>query len=618
VEQKQGYSLDEQLVAIRAYARRAWDAELPDADVFADEGLSGTLDELEDRPAFRAMAEACAEGRYTHVVIHKADRWARNTALATTIARKLERLGIPIICVAEGIDTSTPGGMQMFQSTSVFAEYFSRLLSLNTKLGKRGVLRAGLSNGNAPFGAMKDANGVLIPDARPIHVNGQDGIDGIETTRHAGLLRIVALAADGLNPRAIAEAMSHDGWRIAHPPGAQGTARPFARSTVRHILNNRLYIGEVWDGEAKRWLPGKHAPLVPLDLWERAQAQLARHRANPQTLPGGTSPHALGGGILRCAACYEQGSTIGWHIHASDTRYPSARRFVCGNREQRRGCSQSTIRADVLEGQVRTLLHLLALSAGERERLVALLEEEAKHTPAASQADVEARRRQVEDRLARERDLYRWGDTSREEYLRARTALEAELRKVAAEQRHPQLPFDAIKAVAALAATIPSAWDAASASERRQLVREVFTALWVRDGRIIAVEPTSEYVLFFQLASHAASVSLASGELTQSTSADAPGPPNHPYLPPQAIPAPPLVPVVSRQRKRPNRLTATQELELVARHNAGVPVVQLAREYTLNRHTVDRILRRHQGPKRRSPRSSRRPTREMEGVNRCG
>lgn len=49
---------------------------------------------------------------------------------------------------------------------------------------------------------------------------------------------------------------------------------PFARGALFHLLQNRIYCGEiVHKGTAH---PGEHEPIVPLDLWEAVQAKLAQ------------------------------------------------------------------------------------------------------------------------------------------------------------------------------------------------------------------------------------------------------------------------------------------------------------------------------------------------------
>lgn len=64
--------------------------------------------------------------------------------------------------------------------------------------------------------------------------------------------------------------------------GNQGT-RLFSRDTVRDMLQNRFYIGELPNGNGG-WIKGKHKPLVPIELFEAAQIARARRKTRPNTI----------------------------------------------------------------------------------------------------------------------------------------------------------------------------------------------------------------------------------------------------------------------------------------------------------------------------------------------
>ena len=54
---------------------------------------------------------------------------------------------------------------------------------------------------------------------------------------------------------------------------------PFARGAIFHLLQNRIYLGEiVHKGTAH---PGDHDPIVPVELWDAVQAKLAQRGCGP-------------------------------------------------------------------------------------------------------------------------------------------------------------------------------------------------------------------------------------------------------------------------------------------------------------------------------------------------
>ena len=87
-------------------------------------------------------------------------------------------------------------------------------------------------------------------------------------------------AAEGKNDREVAESRSRHGYRTT---GNQGR-NPFTKDSVRGLLQNRFYLGELpitelrqGKGERKQyvttgWMLGKHAAMLDADLFGRVQA----------------------------------------------------------------------------------------------------------------------------------------------------------------------------------------------------------------------------------------------------------------------------------------------------------------------------------------------------------
>jgi hypothetical protein len=57
--------------------------------------------------------------------------------------------------------------------------------------------------------------------------------------------------------------------------------KPIDKNLIYKILSNRVYLGEIRHRD--QWYPGEHPPIVERELWDAAQAFLARNprvRAN--------------------------------------------------------------------------------------------------------------------------------------------------------------------------------------------------------------------------------------------------------------------------------------------------------------------------------------------------
>jgi hypothetical protein len=66
--------------------------------------------------------------------------------------------------------------------------------------------------------------------------------------------------------------------RRTAPDGRPYGGKPIARGALYHMLQNRLYRGEIVHKD--RAYPGEQAPIVDDDLWQRVQATLAANRVN--------------------------------------------------------------------------------------------------------------------------------------------------------------------------------------------------------------------------------------------------------------------------------------------------------------------------------------------------
>ena len=73
-EQVEGYSLDAQKRAVRAYVEsQGWDIY----QEYVDEGVSAHTDDVAKRPLFRTAIDEALARRWDVLVVHKLDRFAR-------------------------------------------------------------------------------------------------------------------------------------------------------------------------------------------------------------------------------------------------------------------------------------------------------------------------------------------------------------------------------------------------------------------------------------------------------------------------------------------------------------------------------------------------------------
>jgi len=245
-EQVEGYSLDAQRRACRDFcAGRNYTVVAE----YADEGASAHTDNLAKRPAFSRLLADAEAGRFSVIVVHKMDRFARKLRVALECLEQLGRAHVGVVSVLEpNLDYSTPQGFLFLSMLGALAEWYSRNLATETKKGWAERKRRGLYAGRLPFGTVKGEDGIPVPDTATVDANGST------TSNHAGLLLAFERAAEGATDVEAAETLNAAGYR----PSAHARRARFTREAIRTILANRFYVGELPMGNAGR--PAGTAP----------------------------------------------------------------------------------------------------------------------------------------------------------------------------------------------------------------------------------------------------------------------------------------------------------------------------------------------------------------------
>lgn len=111
-------------------------------------------------------------------------------------------------------------------------------LSAETKKDKRERKRQGMYNGLLPFGVTKGPNGLPVLDRE---VRYRDVATRSEVMPAEGIILAFQLAVAGKTDREVAQALNAAGNRTSGNRGMN----PFSKDTVRPMLQNRFYLGEL-------------------------------------------------------------------------------------------------------------------------------------------------------------------------------------------------------------------------------------------------------------------------------------------------------------------------------------------------------------------------------------
>ena len=302
-------SIPAQLRLLRAEARRnTWHV----AGEFVDVGSGRSFRE---RPnLLHALRLAARQRGPGALLVHKADRLARNTMDYLMMKRRLAERGARIISLVEHFEES-PMGNLIELIMAAHSEFYSANLSEEVKKGMEERARRGLWNGSPAVGYVQQGKGLVFDPARAPRIRELFGLWSTGAYTCSKL-------ADEIHARGL---VGVRGKKIA------------GRHLIR-MLHNTFYAGFISHNGVK--YPGKHEALVSPDLFERCQQVFALKHT------GGRPRRHLTFLLSRLVACPNCASTLTAeeHVKRSGRTY---RYYRCA----RVGC-RFLVRCEVVDAQV--------------------------------------------------------------------------------------------------------------------------------------------------------------------------------------------------------------------------------------------------------------------------
>ena len=271
-------SLDAQREACEAYIRSqksfGWVA-LP--DMYDDGGISGGTME---RPALQRLLEDIATGRVDTVVVYKVDRLTRSLRDFAKIVDAFDAKSVSFVSVTQQFNTTTSIGRLTLNMLLSFAQFEREVTGERIRDKIAASKQKGMWMGGLP------PLGYDVAD-RKLAVNAAEA----ETVRHiyhryTALKSVHALKLE-LDGSGVVSKARRD--RNGNPTGA----KPIAIGALYHILQNRLYRGEI--AHKGKPYPGQHDAIIDEALWSEAQAILADNRVERTTRSKAFAPSLLAG-----------------------------------------------------------------------------------------------------------------------------------------------------------------------------------------------------------------------------------------------------------------------------------------------------------------------------------
>lgn len=264
-------SLDAQREACLAYIEsQRHEGWIAVDDRFDDPGFSGgNL----DRPALQRLIRDIEAGKIDAVVCYRIDRLTRALTDFTKLVEIFDGHSISLVSITESFNTATSLGRLNLHMILSFAQYERELAGERIRDKFLASRKRGLwMGGHAPLGYHARDRKLVINESEAALV------------RHI-FERFLQIGS----ATTLVQELNAAGHRTKR-------GRPFDKTVLYKLLNNRTYVGEVEHKGAA--YPGEHEGLVDRATWDKVQAILAENCRRRGSHTRAATPALLKGLIL--------------------------------------------------------------------------------------------------------------------------------------------------------------------------------------------------------------------------------------------------------------------------------------------------------------------------------
>lgn len=334
-------SIDAQVRACTYYAHQY---QYDITHVYADRAQSGKRSK--NREQFLQMIEDAADRNFDIILVHKLNRFGRNTLEVLEYKNSLEDMGIELISVTERLE-STPEGKLMLIIIAGMNEFYSDNLSQEVMKGlKENAYQCKFTGGVPALGYKVD------PESKKLVIDEQE----------APIVQLIFRRyASGWSYNMIIDELTRLGYRTKY-------GRPFGKNSLFELLHNEKYIGVyTFNRAAKRkrdgtrnyhatkdpseiiQIPGGCPALIDKETFDKVQNIMVQNK-NMNLQQHSRKIYILSGKLF-CANCgarmYGNCKTTRGKIHFY---------YVCSNGWRRHKCSSRHIPAEELEDEIMEML----------------------------------------------------------------------------------------------------------------------------------------------------------------------------------------------------------------------------------------------------------------------
>ena len=404
VEDKQVLSIEAQLSELRVIAKR-------DELEIVEEFIEKRSAKKPGRIIFEEMLCQLEKGEVQGIICWKIDRLSRNPVDSGRISWLLQQNIIQKVVTHDRVYLPQDNVLIMSVEFGMANQYI-RDLSQNTKRGLRAKARTGIYPSVAPIGYLND------PRARNIVIDRKRG----PIIRKA----FEMYAKGNYRLEDISNFLFQKGiWSRPSKKWSSEGGRPYKLDKIKWMLSNPFYFGQFkYAGEIYE---GKHTPLIPKKLFDRAQ-EVLKIRGKVRKVKNEPQAYC---GLLCCGEC---GCGITAEVRTKRQQNGNVHHYTYYRCTKKKGeCSQSYLREELLDSQLSAILSELVLPSEWAKELNKMLDKDETEITLSAASSVQALRAdiaEINSKIARITDLFVEQDIEREEYLNRKRALMSEKRSL--------------------------------------------------------------------------------------------------------------------------------------------------------------------------------------------
>ena len=495
-EQDKGFSPQNQERSIKEYARKN---NITITKVYKDL-ISGTS--ALKRNDFQEMIKCAEQQKINIILVYHTSRFARNVQEARKYKEHLrEKLNVDVISITQHFgDWNDPSAFLNEGINELFDAYYSKQLSfwMRSALGEK--RRQGYQLGNPPFGYKKKKLG--FDKERDKIIYSKDW--KIDKEEAKIIKKIFKLYETG-NYSYVDIAVEINKLGIKTKYGY-----PFTYSSIKDMLGNKSYLGYVFSPRKNYpTILGKHKPIISKKLFERVQ-EVINERRGTKGRPIAQHRFYLLQGLVYCYHCYKhiKGKENNVNarmlpkmycqtLHGENSEYFM---YGCKFKRENKSCKQENVKCEIIDKQVLKYMEGFNLPDDiikiTLEKLKRLFKEVKKSSNKTDRIKIlENKKRKLNfkydntDELTDEEYLYQLSEINQELGKYEKLGIMKNSSKAREDKK--------LKETEKFLRDFKNFWQSIDKEEKRDWIQLTIKRIWVKNKKVVAIEPRDEYKLLF-------------------------------------------------------------------------------------------------------------------------